>query len=149
MLSVFLYNSEVWVIGKREMEDLEGKVVYLMRKVVGEKVRKEKEEERLSNQQLREMLSIESMERMIRKRRLQWVAHSARRGQSDLTWKGMMREVEDEESRWGEQIRKDWNVLEVGGIDQWMKLVENKGWLSNTLRSSGGAGSEGEETADE
>ena len=33
------------VIGKREMEDLEGKVLYLMRKVVGEQVRKEKERE--------------------------------------------------------------------------------------------------------
>ena len=149
VLSVLLYNSEVWVIGKREMEDLEGKVVYLMRKVVGEKVRKEKEGERMSNQQLREMLGIESVERMIRKRRLQWVAHSARRGQGDFTWKGMMREVEDGESAWGEQIRKDWNELEVEGIDQWMKLVENKGWLSNTLRSSGGAGSEGGDEADE
>ena len=77
VLSVMLYNSEVWVIGKREMEDLEGKVVYLMRKAVGEKVKKEKEEERMSNQQLREMLGIDSVERMIRKRRLQWVAHNA------------------------------------------------------------------------
>ena len=59
VLSVLLYNSEVWVIGKREMKDLEGKVVYFMRKVVGEKVRKEEEEERLSNQQLREMLGME------------------------------------------------------------------------------------------
>ena len=33
VLSVLLYNSEVWVIGKREMEDLEGKVVYLMKLV--------------------------------------------------------------------------------------------------------------------
>ena len=92
VLSVLLYNSEVWVIGKREMKDLEGKVVYFMRKVVGEKVRKEEEEERLSNQQLREMLGMESVKRMIRKRRLQWVAHSVRRGQSDFTWKGMRRE---------------------------------------------------------
>ena len=34
VLSVLLYNSEVWVIGKRKMKDLEGKVVYFMRKVV-------------------------------------------------------------------------------------------------------------------
>ena len=149
VLSVLLYNSEVWVIGKREMEDLEGKVVYLMRKVVGEKVRKEKEGERMLNQQLREMLGIELMERMIQKRRLQWVAHSARRGQGDFTWKGMMREVEDGGSAWGEQIRKDWNELEVEGIDQWIKLVENKGWLSHKLRSSGGAGSESGDEADE
>ena len=133
-----LCNSEVWGIAKREMEDLEGKVVYLMRKVVREKVRKEKE--RMSNQQLREMLGIESVQRIIRKRRSQWVAHSARRGQVDFTWKGMMRELEDEESGWGQQIRNDWNELEVEGIDQWTKLVENKEWLRRTLRSSGDAG---------
>ena len=86
---------------------------------------------------------------MIRKRRLQWVAHSARRGQGDFTRNGMMREIEDDESGWGEQIRNDWNALEVDGIDQWMKLVENEGWLSRTLQSSGDAGSEGEDTADE
>ena len=116
VLSVLLYNSEVWVIGKREMKDLEGKVVYFMRKVVGEKVRKEEEEERLSNQQLREMLGMELVKRMIRKRRLQWVAHSARRGQSDVTWKGMRREIEDEKSGWGEQ-----------GVYQWMDLAEDRG----------------------
>jgi len=59
VLSVLLYNSEVWVIGKGEMKDLEEKVVYFMRKVVRKKVRKE--EERLSNQQLREMLGMESV----------------------------------------------------------------------------------------
>ena len=32
VLSVLLYNSEVWVIGKREMTDLEGKVVYFTRR---------------------------------------------------------------------------------------------------------------------
>ena len=57
-----------------------------------------------------------------------------------------MREVEDEESAWGQQIRKDWNELEIEGIEQWMTLVETKRGLSSKLRSSGGAGSEGEDT---
>ena len=100
VLSVLLYNSEIWVIGKRDMKALEGKVVYLMRKVVGEKVRKEEEGNRVSNQKLREMLGLEPVKEMIRKRRLQWVAHSARTGQGDCTWRGMRREVEDEESGW-------------------------------------------------
>ena len=52
----------------------------------------------------------------------------------------MMREVEDEESAWGQQLRKEWNDLEVEGIELWMKLVETKGGLSRKLRSSGGAG---------
>ena len=92
-----LYNSEVWVIGKGEMKYLEGKAVFLMRKVAGKKVKAG--EERTSSQQLREMLGLQSIREMIRKSRMQWVAHSARRGPGDLTWKGMRREVEDEKSR--------------------------------------------------
>ena len=95
---------------------------------MGEKVRKEEEEERMSNHKLREMLGIESVERMIRKRRLQWVAHSARRGQGDFTWKGMRREIEDE------QIRTEWNEQGVEGADHWMNLVEDRTWLRHKLR---------------
>ena len=86
------------------------------------------------------MIGVGTVERMIRERRVQWVARGAGRGQGDSTWKGMMREIEDGESGWGEQIRNDWNALEVEGIEQWMKLVESKGGRSNTWRSSGGAG---------
>ena len=135
VLSVLLYNSEIWVIGKRDMKALEGKVVYLMRKVVGEKVRKEEEGNRTSNQKLREMLGVEPVREMIRKRRLQWVAHSARRGQGDYTWRGMRREVEDEESGWGEQVRRDWKEMEVKDAEHWMHLVENSEWLSRKLKA--------------
>ena len=134
VLSVLLYNSEIWVIGKKDMKALEGKVVYLMRKVVGEKVRKEKAGDRLSNEKLRKMLGVEPVEEMIRRRRLQWVAHSARRGQRDYTWRGMRKEVEDEKSGWGEQVRKDWRELKVEDVDHWMKLVEDRGWLRNKLK---------------
>ena len=135
VLSVLLYNSEIWVIGKKEMEALEGKVVYLMRKVVGEKVRKEEAGDRMPNQKLREMLGVDSVEKLIRRRRLQWVAHSARRGQSDLTWRGLRRELEDPKSGWGEQVRKDWKELGVKGVDQWVKLVEDRAWLRSMLKS--------------
>ena len=46
----------------------------------------------------------------------------------------MRREVEDEKSRWGEQVRKDWRELEVKDVDHWMQLVDNRGWLRNKLR---------------
>ena len=144
VLSVLLYNSEVWVIGIGEMKALEGKVVYLMRKVVGEKVKKEEEGKRLSNQQLREMLGLEPVKEMIRKRRMQWVAHSARRGQGDLTWRGMRREVEDEKSKWGEQVRNDWSELGVKGVDHWMHLVEDRMWLSRKLKRMSSAEAAGE-----
>ena len=46
---------------------------------------------RLTESQLQEMLSLESIQSLIRKRKLQWVAHCARRGEKDLTWKRMAR----------------------------------------------------------
>ena len=149
VLSVLLYNSEVWVIGKGEMKALEGKVVYLMRKVVGEKVRKEEEGDRLSNQKLREMLGLEPVGEMIRKRRLQWVAHSARRGHSDLTWRGMRKEVEDPKSGWGEQLRKNRSELGVKDVDEWMKLVKEGTWLSRALKKMSSAEAEDEEVEDQ
>ena len=92
-LSAMLYNCEVWNIAKSELKDLEAKNVYLVHKVVGNDVRNE--EERLSGSRLLEMLGLESIEMMIRKKRLQWIAHCARRGESDLTWRRMRRELED------------------------------------------------------
>ena len=40
VLSAMLHNCEVWNITKSELKDLEAKNVYLMRKVVGNDVRK-------------------------------------------------------------------------------------------------------------
>ena len=73
-----LYTCEVWSINKSELNDLEAKNVYLMRKLVNNDAWDE--EERLSGPQLLEMLDLESVEMMIRKKTLQWTARCARRG---------------------------------------------------------------------
>ena len=78
------------------------------------------------------MLGLESIEKMIRKK-LQWVAHCARRGESDLTWRRMRREVEDEQSRWGEQIREEGEKLGVNAVEQWCKKVEDRGCLASRM----------------
>ena len=97
------------------------------------------------------MLGLEPVKEMIRRRRLQWVAHSARRGQGDFTWRGMRREVEDDKSGWGEQVRNDWSEMGVEEADHWMHLVEDKAWLSRKLRrkSNTEAAAAGVDEADE
>ena len=74
-----------------------------MRRLVEEVVRSE-DDKRLTEIQLLEMLGWESIQSLIRKRKIQWMAHCARRGQEDLTWKRMVREVEDGKSKWGDKI---------------------------------------------
>ena len=129
-----LYNCEVWTINKSDMKALEGKHVYLMRQVLKQVVRGG--EERLSNIQLMEMLGLESIEEMIQKKRLQWVAHSARRGDEDLSWRRMRREVLDEHSKWGQHVRADWQSLGVSGVEEWRKKTEKRSWLANQLKRS-------------
>ena len=71
-----------------------------MRRLVGEVVRLA-DDNRLTESQLLKMLGLESIPSLIRQRKLQWVAHCARRGEENLTWKTMVREIEDEKSKWG------------------------------------------------
>ena len=51
------------------------------------------DDKRLTESQLLEMLGLESIQSLIRKRKLQWVAHCARRGEEDLSWKRIVREL--------------------------------------------------------
>ena len=106
--------------------------VYLMRKVVVNDVRHE--EKRLSVSRLLEMLGLESIEMMIRQKRLQWIAHCARRGESDLTWRRMRRELLDGQSGWGIQIREEWTKLGVKLVKQWCEKVEDREWLASRIR---------------
>ena len=77
--SVLLYNSEIWTITEAEMKALVGRNGYLMRRSIGEVVRSADDKE-WTESQLLEMLGLESIQSLIRKRKLQWAAHCARRG---------------------------------------------------------------------
>ena len=133
--SVLLYNSEVWTITETEMKALVGRNGYLMRRLVGEVVRGA-DDKRLTEGQLLEMLGLESIQSLIRKRKLQWVAHCARRGEEDLTWKRMAREIGDEKSKRGSRLKEDWKELGVKSIRSWCKKVKKRGWLASKLGES-------------
>ena len=92
------YNREVWNITETEIKALVGRNGYLMRRLVGQVVRSA-DDKRLTESQLLEMLGSESIQSLIRKRKIQWVAHCARSGEEDLTWKRMVREAEDGKSK--------------------------------------------------
>jgi len=82
------------------MKALEGRSGYLMMILVGEVVRSV-DAKTLTESQVLEMLGFELIQSLIRKRKLQWVVHCGRMGGKDLTWKRLVREIEDEISKWG------------------------------------------------
>ena len=132
---MLLYNCEVWNITETEMKALVGRNRYLMRRLIGEVVRSA-DDKRLTESQLLEMLGLESIQSLIRKRKLQWVAHCARRGDKDLSWKRIVREVEDGKSKWGAKLKEDWKELGVNTVRGWCNKVKDRGWLASKLGTS-------------
>ena len=104
--SVLLCNCEVWNITETEMKAVVGRNGYLMRRLVGEVVRSA-DDKRLEESRVLEMLGLESIQSLIRKRKLQWAVHCARREDKDVTWQRMVREIEDGKSRWGSRLKED------------------------------------------
>ena len=99
---------------------------------MGEVVRSE-EDKRLTESQLLEMLGLDSIQSLIRKRELQWVAYCAIRGDKDLTWKRMVRSVEDEKPKWGTKLKEEWKASGVETVRGWCNKVMDEGWLACKL----------------
>ena len=61
---------------------------------------------------------------------------SARRGDKDLSWKRIVREVEDGKSKWGTKLKEDWKELGVNTERGWCNKVKDRGWLASKLGTS-------------
>ena len=55
------------------------------------------------------------------------------KGEEDLTWKRIVREVEDGKSKWGTRLKEDWKELGVKPVGWWCNKVKDKGWLASKL----------------
>ena len=117
------------------MKALVGRNGYLMRRSVGEVVRSA-DDKRSTESQVLEALGLESIQSLIRRRKLQWVAHCARRGDKDLTWKRMVREIEDGKRKWGTRLKEDWKELGVYSVRRWCNKVKDRCWLASKLVGS-------------
>ena len=64
------------------------------------------------------------------------MAHCARRGDKDLTWKRMVREIEDGKSKWESRLKEDWKELGVNSVRGWCNKVKDRCWLASKLDGS-------------
>ena len=84
------------------------------------------DDKRLTESQLPERLGLNSL-----KRKLQRVAHCVRRGDTDLTWKRIVREVEDGKSKWGSRLKEAWKTLGINTVRGWCNKVTDRCWLAS------------------
>jgi len=58
------------------------------------------------------------------------------KGDKDLTWKRMVREVEDEKSKRGTRLKEEWKTLGVNTVRGWCNKAKDRGWLASKLGGS-------------
>ena len=118
--STLLYGSETWAVKVEQEQRLQRTEMQMVRWMCGAKLR-----DRVSSEELRNRLGIESVKVKLRRGRLRWRGHVERRDEANWVKKCMYMEVEGKKPRgrprktWGEVIRKDmldWGLkLEMAG----------------------------------
>ena len=58
-------------------------------------------------------------------------------GDKDLTWKRMVREVEDGKSKWEIRWKEDRKELGVNTVQEWCNKVKDRCWLASKFEGGG------------
>ena len=103
VLSIMLYNAEVWPIRERDLKSLEGAHFRMMRSMVADGA----EDEHITKEHLLETLGMASVADIITTKRLRWVGHALRRHDRDRSRIAVMNELKDTSSTWTKLVMQD------------------------------------------
>ena len=120
ILSIMLYNAEVWPIQQKDMKSLEGAHFRMMRKMLAlddEKVH------RVSQKTLFKTFGLSAIANYITEKRMRWIGHALRRDEKDASKQAMKQALEDEESPWTKLVQEDLKKM------KWKKRSRSKTWL--------------------
>ena len=136
VLPTLLYGSETWAPVAKQLKRLQSFVMRCLRVILGVSVR-----EKQRNTEIRARANIETVEAMIRKRRLRWLGHVARMDPGRIPRKLLVcrleagkRAVGGQKMRWADivtkdlkrcKIDKDWREM-VQDRDEWNAVIETR-----------------------
>ena len=103
ILSIMLYNAEVWPIKIQDIKALEGAHVRMMRVMMASKVRNA----HISNEELLRAFKLPKIAELISYKRLSWVGHAVRRGENDRSRVAVLKALTNKKSKWSKSVRKD------------------------------------------
>ena len=121
ILSIMLYNAEVWPIKAHDIKALEGAHIRMMRSMMASRDRNE----HISNAQLFEAFKLPTIRDYITYKRLSWVGHAVRRGQNDRSRIAVLKALSNRRSTWTKAICDDCRILGIK-VNDINLLVENR-----------------------
>jgi hypothetical protein len=137
ILTVMLYNAEIWRLVEHDIQALEGahfRMMRSMRTVSGSK-------DNYSREQLSEDFHLHDIFDYIRQKRLRWIGHALRRRDNDRSKIAVLEALKDKTSPWTKLVHQDCCALGTT-LNVLPKLVQNRAKFRNashvcTLRRCG------------
>ena len=102
VISLMLYNAEVWTPKKQDIKALEAAHFRMLRSMMN--VRKE---ERVKMKEMLQTFELPTIEHYITQKRMRWVGHGLRRDDSDRSKKAVIETLKIEASQEGLQETED------------------------------------------
>jgi hypothetical protein len=127
VLTVFLYNAEVWPLTKDDTTLLEGIYTRMTKSVClrAARMRSEAEQTKVIHTKavdVLKLLRLPTMSVLLRQKRLRWVGHALRRDDSDLSKTEVKSELALSSKQWTKCVLSDMQSLEI----QTIKDLETK-----------------------
>ena len=115
VLSVMLYNAEVWPLRADDVRMLDGAYAHMLRSVVLREARANSPKQRtevckVKLAQIRERMGLPDMAALLRQKRLRWIGHALRRSDGD-TSKEQVRSELKTRSTWAKSALADMKEL--------------------------------------
>jgi hypothetical protein len=121
VLSVMLYNAEVWPLTKDDTALLEGIYGRMTRSLCRRATRKQSELQqkkitRIKNKDVLKLLGLPTMTALLRQKRLRWVGHALRRTGDDLSKMEVKKELALSSSTWTKCVLSDMKELKIKSV---------------------------------
>jgi hypothetical protein len=131
ILSVMLYNAEVWPIKKQDMKALEGAHFTMMRRMIAGNTT----DKHISREELLSAFELPPMSDFITQKRMRWVGHALRRPDGDGSKIAVTVALQDKDAYWTGLVRKDCTKLNIS-FNNLKKLVKDRSdWRNTTFMS--------------
>ena len=119
ILSLMLYNAEIWNIKKQDLAALEGAHFRMIRSMmnVGNELH-------FTKQELLQKFDLPRLADYITQKRMKWVRHALRRGDIDRSNIAVIKTLKDEQSFWTKLMKEDCkNLRKFRGdnIENWLR----------------------------
>jgi hypothetical protein len=103
ILSIMLYNAEVWPIKIQDIKALEGAHITMLRRMMAN----ENKDEHFHNEDLFKIFGMPKISEIITHKRLSWISHALRRSPTDRSHKAVIAALSNHNSIWTKWIMRD------------------------------------------